>query len=860
MRKSILLTLALLSLMVCRATLCLAAPRFADAFEDRQQGEPPNPENWQVLWLDQPGEAAVVENQGSDATHSWCTLHGRDNLGLRSKSFGAQREAWATLGLRIDEPVAGDQMAVVSFVDDLGQFPCDLRFHAGDGNTFDAVLLSRDPLGAVSRQIIARGLTYHQWRRWTFGVKIDEATGWANCWVYCDGRALAENIFVAPFSKTANVNHLQVWGMSRGWSIDSVRVDTTNPDDEAALRIPLHFAAPRTDWRCDYTCQIEPDGEIHVQVGKGDYTIRSGFSLLGGGFGWLGPPTAGRGDRPLAVGFHSVDGTGKNRIYKLSASTEQWRLARSVELHAEHVAVQDTLTNLSQELIGIRLTNEVRSTAAEGGRVGGTTKPEPFRMSCPERPIVQLIGRDTSLGLIARDDVYRNQSVCFAAAGGVGLSDDHFGLEPGASYTLRWEIYPLATTDHFDFVNAIRQVWGTNRATIPGLFAAIYHQRTWIGSGKTLHGMSTDELRRWLDITGIQTLCICLNANPDAPGHETAQPQWTKPWLEIEAFGSDVLHAEVSRAYWRPIVARLREAKPDLQVMPYFHMACNPIDPAFADARVLRQDGSQKIFRNFADVTRGYYYPTPTNGFGGLIRRVFRNLLDDPLFNGMYWDEFSFGNVGEYLYDAPDWDGHSLIIDPQTNRPVRRVTNFALVTRAMREELLAELARRGKPLWTNWQPTTEHDVAMNAPHFLEYVRPDETARGHLGSPLGAGGYEVRNQADVMKEVHDFLQQGLLYLHLHNGAYAETTESVLKHCYPITPQELHRGYILGRERILTARSGTFGFGDSGRLEATIFGRDGIRRAVETTIVEQANGSYCDVRLADGELAIILRRPK
>ena len=188
------------------------------------------------------------------------------------------------------------------------------------------------------------------------------------------------------------------------------------------------------------------------------------------------------------------------------------------------------------------------------------------------------------------------------------------------------------------------------------------------------------------------------------------------------------------------------------------------------------------------------------------------------------------------------------------------MTNLALVTRAMREELLAELARRGRPLWTNWQPTTEHDTALHAPHFLEYVRPDEAARGHLAAPLGCGGHAVHNQADVMQEVHDFLQLGLLYVHIHNGAYAETTESVLKHCYPITPRELHAGYILGPERIITARSGTFGFGDAGLLEAIVFGRDGLRRPVATPVTQRSGHTYCNVQLGNGEVAIIVRRPK
>ena len=122
-------------------------------------------------------------------------------------------------------------------------------------------------------------------------------------------------------------------------------------------------------------------------------------------------------------------------------------------------------------MIGIRLTHQASSAAADGCRVGGTTKPLPFRLSCPERPIVQLLAQETSLGLVARDDVFRNQSVCYADESGVGLSDDYFGLAPGASYTLRWEIYPVASADHFDLVNAVRHVWGTDRATIPGLFA-----------------------------------------------------------------------------------------------------------------------------------------------------------------------------------------------------------------------------------------------------------------------------------------------------------------------------------------------------------------------------------------------------
>jgi hypothetical protein len=123
--------------------------------------------------------------------------------------------------------------------------------------------------------------------------------------------------------------------------------------------------------------------------------------------------------------------------------------------------------------------------------------------------------------------------------------------------------------------------------------------------------------------------------------------------------------------------------------------------------------------------------------------------------------------------------------------------------------------------------------------------------------LGCGGHQARSQADVMKEVYDFLQLGLLYLHIRNGAYCETKESILSHCYPITPLDLGPGYVLGRERIITARSGTVGFGDSSPLEAVVFGRDGLRRVADAPLVRHAGRTWQRLRLADGEIGIVTR---
>lgn len=835
------------------AAACRGGPLLGDDFEDRKPGQPPDPKKWQIIWRDTDEKSVSIEGVGSDATRSWCTFRGQ-HLGMRSQGIGARTEAWVEFSLRMERSSSSPQAAVVALVDDNGSFPCDLRLAGRTDGMFDAVVLCKDARGANLQQTVAQRLPCRQWIRWIFGVTLDLPGGNGHYWVYRDDRLAAENVLFRSFGEPPAVSHVQIWGDASEWSVDDVQVWAKNPREESELRRELAFVAPCTDWRRDYNCKLDSDGSIRLHVGAADYVVRSAFALPGGGRGWIGRPGDAAEDRTLPVEIARQEATGQ----RLAARTGAWKLERQVVLKEDHIAVSDALTNLSDEVLGVRFANEVDSPQADGFRVGGAVKPLPCVLSAPERPIVQLTAGATSVGLMVRDDVYRNQSILYAEAGRVGIRDDNFGLAPHASHTVTWEIYPLTSTSHFDLVNAIRHVWHADQATVPGLLAFSYFHRTWAGSGKTLEQMTVDQLRAWLGVTGIHTLGIVVNADPDAPGHEQAPPRFTKPWLQIEAFGSDVLKAEVSKAYWRPVVQRLRQAKPDLVIVPYFHMGANPIDPALADSRVLRQDGSQKVFRNFANITRGYYYATPDNSFGRLMRRVFQSLLDDPLYNGMYWDEFSFGNRIEHLFGAPDWENHSVIIDPKTNRVLSKVTNYALITQPMRQELQQLVARRGWPLWTNWQATTEYDIAQRTPHFLEYVRADEAARGQLGCPLGCGGHQARCQADVMKEVYDFLQLGLLYVHIHNGAYCETKESVLSHCYPITPLELGPGYVLGRERIITARSGTVGFGDHCPLQAVVYGRDGIRREAEVAEVQHAGRTWLRLRLGEGEIGIVTRK--
>jgi hypothetical protein len=626
---------------------------------------------------------------------------------------------------------------------------------------------------------------------------------------------------------------------------------------QAVLAVALSLSTPRaagTDYAfyepgnhsVQVSVAVDSNGAMKISRGSTSFTVRSYFSRPDGGMLYLGDPPGGANNEMWKV---AVLGGGSQ--YTVIGSNAWYSLSRTITVYPNRIEVRDAFRNLAGATQGVRFGNEIVASDAVTGLVAGVPADQTgSSLNAPERPFVQVLKAGVSLGMVARDDVYRNQSVSYYAPsdGSYGIKDDSFGLAGGASYTTRWELYPTDSRDPFDFYNAVRAEWGTANARIPGLFAFIYPQRPWRKNGKKLEQMTIAEMEDWLDTTGIQTVCFTVNDDLEDGN--------------IEAFGSRYLVSQASKAYWRPIIQRLRQAKPNLKITPYFHLGADlPNDPEVASSRMMLLGGLQKAFVNSSGITRWYYYPTTTNAFGVRMRRVFDAVLSDFNSNAFYWDEYSYGVKSEYL-DGAEWDGSSVVINSNNNTVSKQVTLTALATRNVREQWTKELLERGMTMWTNWQPTTEQDTARNQPHFLEYFGSgDAAARGYLASPiqLNADSNPASN-ADVLAVVHRFLEAGLLYAHIGSSAYAETSPSILSHFYPMTPKELHPGYVLGRERIVTSITGAFGFGNSGTLDAFIYDRSG-RLKDDSGRTVLANGkTYQLVVLAADEVAVIEPEPR
>ena len=84
-------------------------------------------------------------------------------------------------------------------------------------------------------------------------------------------------------------------------------------------------------------------------------------------------------------------------------------------------------------------------------------------------------------------------------------------------------------------------------------------------------------------------------------------------------------------------------------------------------------------------------------------------------------------------------------------------------------------------------------------------------------------------------------------------------TLTKYMYPITPVELHEGYIIGKERILTNRSGFYGWADNSAREVHVFDETGreVPDFKAPTVIRNGK-TYTELRIGEGWSAAIVRK--
>ncbi|MCX7824874.1 MAG: hypothetical protein N2689_04890, partial [Verrucomicrobiae bacterium] len=565
---------------------------------------------------------------------------------------------------------------------------------------------------------------------------------------------------------------------------------------------PLALCAPAKKPKTAYRVRELPGAKLAVEIGGEKFAIESRFST-----------PAGKWER------------GSNPFFKHS---------RRVERKAEAIVVRDTFKNLTGENLPLMQRHEatVSSPLKKIWLAGLSPAGLTGTSSAPENPTTVGVTEKTGLGLLPLNDEFQVHVSNYAADGALGLADNHFVLRAGKTYTAEWAIVPVARPDYFDFVNAARRLLDAN-FTIPYCFA-------FLRGGPLTEKWPDEKFAEFIKLKSANLVCASI-MYPTYQGHYT----------------HGMAFQMVSHDSYKRWVERVRRLAPGVKTCVYFQCFINAEENAaakFPDARVLRGDGSHA---DYGQPFYGIFFPTESNAYGRAIRRNVDIILNDIRADGVYWDELEYSAYA-YHYGEP-WDGCSADIDPQTMKIRRLKSSVTLLSQPWRVALIKEIMARG-PFIANGQPHTRTVARLKFPRFCETGSISNCARAQLHSPIALGDHLTeRSQEDAYRNMIAALDYGCVSHWYSDMQVIPAYETITKFMYPITPVELREGYIIGRERILTNRSGLFGWGDASKHEVHVY--DDTGREVpgfRAPLLMQDGQTFTELRLAEGWSAAIVRK--
>ncbi len=570
-----------------------------------------------------------------------------------------------------------------------------------------------------------------------------------------------------------------------------------------------------------------------------------------------------------------------------SGADRQINVHRTVSAAGHRIEITDTLTNTSDDDIGIRYHNELIAPKPFDDHLLGGAPQAGSRMTA-ENPSVFVVQTNSRLGWLAEDDVYRLQLEMAAHGNFVKLAANHVGLAPGASHIFRWAVYPYgADADYWTFANQVRRDWKVN-STILGPFD--YFDVIYLADLVA----DPEKLRAYLERKKLKVIAAM-------------------PWLDYDNYNFGT-GKPTSRDEYRVMMRRFMEAvhaiDPEIKVIgcmegnlvslpPEAVQAIHRLAPnknqnqyLFTDEQLaaLRKNEirwKDCLLMNIAGKYRYelYYrgkpqdtpfvaiavYAAPGNDQHEYWLDQAKFMLEDVGLDGVYIDQFSMAFNDSQRYSYEKWDGTTVDINAQTGRITRKYTDAGLVGIGARRSLCDYVNSKGAYMLANTFPAAERNQT-GIHRFNEsewFTRPNTLAddeqppltyypcKGHFSTPIALGirptlrNHEGQYARIVHKGVISYLRHGMLYYHYNTAIPALGSGpgggdyGIFNHMFPLTPIEIGPGFVIGKERVVTCVSGTYEF--SGDQEPTVHAFDLAGRPVDIDVNVQRGEDGWQVQL-------------
>ncbi|RJQ49226.1 MAG: hypothetical protein C4530_23575 [Desulfobacteraceae bacterium] len=452
--------------------------------------------------------------------------------------------------------------------------------------------------------------------------------------------------------------------------------------------------------------------------------------------------------------------------------------------------------------------------------LGGDNDPSLTDVNCPYNPTLFIPMDGAGLGLVLEDDVLRLQaSFSYDAKAGSALvrSDEMVvSQKAGGEYTIRYTLYPACHNSYWDFINTVRKDWNIS-GTLPGTF--------WFTTPRNIILSNPESIRGYIRENNVAY--VVFWENPDPKDYQLQAPYIVKGAAQLHPKAESVLRAFETDE--RNAIEKLHLIKPEVKALVYVHShVCSILDPEQAvsleDSLIVGQDG--ELVRRHAGDSRFFplyfIYPSASNSYG----KVFEQLIDHLLglgADGIYWDEMSAA-TGDARYTYSEFDGFTADIDPEMQTINRLKGLVSLLSSDYKVAQVKRLIDREKVVHANSAPET---IAQNLLPITRMVETTTSAARvkelHLTTP-----YSYTWAPFTMDQFLDRLFKGGL-------CFRPGKESpFIGRSYPVTPEYLGSGYMLGKNRIVTGVSGAYGWDEP--WQATMMVYDVFGRIIEQRSLE------------------------
>jgi hypothetical protein len=590
-----------------------------------------------------------------------------------------------------------------------------------------------------------------------------------------------------------------------------------------------------------YKLTVTPTGAMSIQCGQETYAFRSAFSYPG----------------ETTMGFHRFtweqgndsewkigEIAGDQGVVTVKGDAKTYSIVRKITAKDGKFYITDTVTNKTSEPLGMAVRHDVVSTGRLSLNDAYLSGVPGIRddTACGGNPTIFIRNAGGSLGIAVEDEVWPFQLSMNKKPNSVQFGTEHFGLEPYKSYTLEWSLYPSRDTDYFGFVNRLRKDWNVNY-TLPGMFAM---------SNKPLIGIKVKYLALdpWLECQNgalISEDDWVKRVKADVATLTAWDPEVTcMPKLELPTIA--LRRSKIENGDKIPKTPKRVDLELNDEQTEIIKKAVGPL----WDSMPQSKSGHAIIDTWYSGENGGDDfdiggYPTPGNGWYKHMLSQVDLAMDKAGCKGIYMDSFEYGYEFDSGLDYTRWDGHSVTLD-HLGRIASKMTNISMASASGRSGILRYVIGKGGMSVVNGHPNsremksipylsfveTDWEQIGNYDDLLKLLTPAEPsvnahmAMGHLSCPIALGMgmwrsdlfYSDPTPKDFGKDNTAEIQQKYVIVCLRNGQlfypYAAIPSEgkgkgeygIINEMFPFTPVELHEGYLIGKEKILTAVSGTF----------------------------------------------------